>query len=489
MHILSLGLTGVLSAIPNQATENSKGILFSEFEDVLGTSLDLKISANSNENAQKAEQKVLIELSRLQQILGSYGENNEFAQWKKTYQQKVEVSKELVEIAKDFDFWKEQSQGAINPASEEFTQLWKKASKTGIQPSEAELKELIEKVRENHWVIEGSSLSKTSDADLKLHTFTKLYIAEKVADLAIASEGVDGIVVNIGGDIVVKGDINEKVKVADPQAAYENATPISMVEINNKTIASSGNYRRGVELNGQHLSHIINPATGKPADQIASATVIHENAVTAGALATAFNILPLNESISLANKFHKADYLIVDHSGNQFQSDTWPALAKEEQSSISFVQLKEKTWNPKMECSIDFEIANLGGYARRPYVAIWIEDEKGNPVRRIALWYRKPRWLVDLRYWSSGSRNADYNISSITGATRGAGKYSVVWDGKDDAGQYINQGNYTVIIEAAREHGSYQLMKQTMKFDDKAKAASFTGNEEISAAKLNFTSK
>jgi thiamine biosynthesis lipoprotein ApbE len=489
MHILSLGLSGVLSAIPNQATENSKGILLSEFEDVLGTSLDLKISANSNENAQKAEQKVLIELSRLQQILGSYGENNEFAQWKKTYQQKVEVSKELVEIAKDFDFWKEQSQGAINPASEEFTQLWKKASKTGIQPSEAELKELIEKVRENHWVIEGSSLSKTSDADLKLHTFTKLYIAEKVADLAIASEGVDGIVVNIGGDIVVKGDINEKVKVADPQAAYENATPISMVEINNKTIASSGNYRRGVELNGQHLSHIINPATGKPADQIASATVIHENAVTAGALATAFNILPLNESISLANKFHKADYLIVDHSGNQFQSDTWPALAKEEQSSISFVQLKEKTWNPKMECSIDFEIANLGGYARRPYVAIWIEDEKGNPVRRIALWYRKPRWLVDLRYWSSGSRNADYNISSITGATRGAGKYSVVWDGKDDAGQYINQGNYTVIIEAAREHGSYQLMKQTMKFDDKAKAASFTGNEEISAAKLNFTSK
>jgi thiamine biosynthesis lipoprotein ApbE len=489
MHILSLGLSGVLSAIPNQATENSKGILLSQFEDVLGTSLDLKISANSNENAQKAEQKVLTELSRLQQILGTYGENNEFAQWKKTYQQKVEVSKELMEIAQDFDFWKEQSQGAINPASEEFTQLWKKASETGIAPSEAELKELIEKVQENHWEIDGSSLTKTSEADLKLHTFTKLYIAEKVANLALDSEGVEGIVVNIGGDIVVKGDMNEKVKVADPQAAYENAAPVSMVEINNKTIASSGNYRRGVELNGEHLSHIFNPKTGKPADQVASATVIHENAVTAGALATAFNILPLNESIALANKFQKADYLIIDPSGNQYQSETWPALAKEEQSSISFVQLKEKEWNPKMECSIDLEIANLGGYARRPYVAIWIEDEKGNPIRRIALWYRKPRWLVDLRYWSSGSRNADYNISSITGATRGSGKYAVVWDGKDDAGQYVNQGNYTVIIEAAREHGSYQLMKQSMKFDDKAKAASFAGNEEISAAKLNFKTK
>jgi thiamine biosynthesis lipoprotein len=489
MHILSIGLSGILSALPNQTTENLKGILLSEFEAVLGTSLDLKISANSHENAQQAEQKIVAELSRLQQILGSYSQNNEFSQWKNTYHQKIEVSKELIEIAKEFDFWKEQTQGAINPASEEFTKLWKKASETGVKPNEAELGALIGKVQGNHWEIEGSSLTKTSESDLKLHTFTKLYVAEKVADLAIASEGVEGVVINIGGDIVVKGDMNEKVKVANPEAAYENAAPISMVEINNKTIASSGNYRRGVELNGEHLSHIINPATGFPADNIASATVIHENAVTAGALATAFNILPLKESISLANKFNNADYFIVDQSGNQFQSDTWPSVAKEEESAISFVQLKGKAWNPKMECSIDLEIANLGGHARRPYVAIWIEDENNNPVRRIALWYRRPRWLVDLRYWSSGSRNTDFNISSITGATRGAGKYSLVWDGKNDAGQYVNQGNYTVVIEAAREHGSYQLMKQSMKFDEKAKVASFTGNEEISAAKLIFTSK
>lgn len=489
MNVLSLGLSGILSAFPNQATENSKGILLSEFEAVLGTSLDLKVSANNYANAQLAEQKIIAELTRLQQILGSFQKSNEFAQWKNTYQQKIEVSNELIEIAKEFDFWKEQTQGAINPASEEFTQLWKKASEDGIQPSQAELDHLIEKVKENHWEIEGNTLTKTSDADLKLHTFTKLYVAEKVANVAMESEGVEGVVVNIGGDIVVKGDIQEKIKVADPTAPYENAAPISVVEINNKTIASSGNYRRGVELNGKHLSHIIDPKTGLPADQIASATVIHENAVTAGALATAFNILPISESIQLAKTANNADYLIVDKEGNEFQSENWPAIAKEEHSAISFVQLKEKLWNPKMECSIDLEIADLGGYARRPYVAIWIEDENNNPVRRIALWYRKPRWLVDLRYWSAGSRNTDFNVSPITGATRGAGKYSLVWDGKDDAGQYVNQGNYTVVIEAAREHGSYQLMKQSLKFDEKAKAASFTGNEEISAARLNFTSK
>jgi hypothetical protein len=50
-------------------------------------------------------------------------------------------------------------------------------------------------------------------------------------------------------------------------------------------------------------------------------------------------------------------------------------------------------------------------------------------------------------------------------------------------------GNYTIYIEAAREHGSYQLMKQTMKFDGKAKSQALAGNEEISGANLVYKTK
>ena len=89
---------------------------------------------------------------------------------------------------------------------------------------------------------------------------------------------------------------------------------------------------------------------------------------------------------------------------------------------------------------------------------VWNEDEDHKPVRRIALWYNIPRWLPDLRSWYAAQRASEIDVTSITVATRSAGNYSLVWDGKDDAGQFVNQGKYTVFVEAAREHGTYQLM-------------------------------
>ena len=43
----------------------------------------------------------------------------------------------------------------------------------------------------------------------------------------------------------------------------------------------------------------------------------------------------------------------------------------------------------------------------------------------------------------------------MTRATRGPGKYTVVWDGKDDKGALLPQGTYTIRVEVHREHGKH----------------------------------
>jgi hypothetical protein len=65
----------------------------------------------------------------------------------------------------------------------------------------------------------------------------------------------------------------------------------------------------------------------------------------------------------------------------------------------------------------------------------------------------------------------------------------LVWDGKNDKGEYVPLGKYTVFIEAAREHGTYQLIKQEMKFDGKAKNQALPGGEEMSSASLSYKTK
>lgn len=458
MNPIALSLAAMAAAVPNQS-----GVLAAHFENILGTSLDVKILANSFELAEKAEAKVLAEFGRLQSILGS-GSDHEFGQWSRSQAEAILVSSELHAVLGLFDTWREATKGALNAAADEIR-----------------INGFSDKVNQTHWELGDATATRLGDAELRLHSFTKGYVMEQVADAVMAEAGVRGIMLNVGGDILSKGDLREAVRVTDPLSDAENGSSLSTVTIQNQAIATSGTSRRG--------AHIVDPRSGDIASGSISATVIHPDAVTAGALATAFNVLSVDESKALAAEYPGTEYLIVDNSGELVMSENWSGKSVSSDSPIEMVHVKDKLWTAGQELLINVELANLGGGARRPYVAIWIEDEQHKAVRRLALWYRKPRWLPDLRSFSDAQRETPIDLMSIASATRSAGNYSLIWDGKNDQGEYVALGNYTVFIEAAREHGSYQLMKQTMKFDGKAKTQALAGNEEVSGANLVYKTK
>ena len=72
---------------------------------------------------------------------------------------------------------------------------------------------------------------------------------------------------------------------------------------------------------------------------------------------------------------------------------------------------------------------------------------------------------------------------------RPAGKYTVKWDGKDNAGKAIKAGKYTVCIEASREHGGYQIYRQEMEFNGTPKQIPLQGGAEVSSASLDYAKK
>ena len=142
-----------------------------------------------------------------------------------------------------------------------------------------------------------------------------------------------------------------------------------------------------------------------------------------------------------------------------------------------------------MEMDVALQVAQTGG--KRPYVAVWIEDKDKFPVRTLALWYQKPRWLPDLRSWYRDDRMRAMAegrdiTASVASATRPAGKYTLKWDGKDNAGKPVKPGKYTVNIEAAREHGTYQIMRQEIELDGKPQQFQLPGNQEISSATIDY---
>lgn len=143
----------------------------------------------------------------------------------------------------------------------------------------------------------------------------------------------------------------------------------------------------------------------------------------------------------------------------------------------------------EFELAINLELARFEGRSLRPYVAIWLENEKAAPIRTLALWFNNYRWLPDLRRWYSKNlermQETEY-IDAITGATRPAGMYTIIWDGKDDNGNLQESGKYTVYIEVVRERGTYQLIRQQFELNDIPQRFDLPPGTEVSSATIEY---
>jgi len=487
-------------AVPAQT--DSPGLFIAQFDHILGTSLTVKLMASSWAAARLAEQVLLAEMERLESVLSSYRSDSEFSRWLAApLNSAVVVSSDLLDVLSQFDHWRAQTNGVLNAAAEHLNQRWQQAAHRQEKPSEADRQQAVIEVKQTHWRLDANQQTATrlTSVPLRLHTFTKSYVLGRTAEVVLATPGVSGLVLNSGGDLVVRGNWSETVAIANPRSPADNALPIARLIVQNAAIATSGDYRRGIQVGNEWGSHIMDPRTGMPASAVISATVLHPDPVTAGALATTFNILTPAESASLATGLPGTEYLLISRQGEFIASKGWPGIALPLPESLLMstapktayllsVPTKDKRWNPTQELLITFDLARFEGRSHRPFVAVWVVDEAKKPVRQLALWYNKPRWLHDLREWYALKVETDV-ATSVASATRSPGQYTLVWDGKDDQGQWVKQGKYTIQIEAAREHGTYQLIQQMMDFNGKVKQQLLNGNVEITTATLDYREK
>lgn len=470
----------------------------SHFESVMGTSLEIKVESRSDPAAHHAEEAVLAEIARLSKILSGYDGESEFSRWLRSSAVPIKVSPELIEVMSAFDEWRTRTSGALDPSAEAFSALWKKAASDGRAPSAAELQAALQRVRQRHWVLDpaSSTATHTSDVPLVLNSFTKSYIVDRAARAALRISGANGVMINSGGDVVVRGNWTQTIGIADPVANADNAAPLGVLVVHDAVVATSGGYKRGFDIAGRHYSHVIDPRSGEPAGRVLSATVVSPSAIDAGALATAFCVLSPSESAAVADRVPGVEFMLLLEDGRKLQSRGWRSLDTRPVADpalsgpvATLYAAEQGTWSPGWQLAVTLQLAGGG---RRPYVAVWVEDKDHFPVRTVSLWYDgKSRYLPELRAWSRADRlramaEGSQIVDTVTSATRPAGKYIVQWDGKDNAGKAVSAGTYTVCIEASREHGTYQIIRQEIDLSGAAKHLVLPGGTEISAATVDY---
>ncbi|WP_298719019.1 FAD:protein FMN transferase [uncultured Oceanisphaera sp.] len=146
----------------------------------------------------------------------------------------------------------------------------------------------------------------------------------------LSEEGITDHLVEIGGEVRLSGLNRHRqpwtIAVEKPGSGTGSVQQV--VAVGNNSVATSGDYRNYYELDGERLSHTIDPATGHPiTHQLASVTVIHPSCMIADGLATALTVMGPERALAFAEQHRLAVYLLTK-TDDGFRVDMTSAFKK-----------------------------------------------------------------------------------------------------------------------------------------------------------------
>ncbi|HHT46647.1 MAG TPA: FAD:protein FMN transferase [Firmicutes bacterium] len=213
--------------------------------------------------------------------------------------------------------------GAFDPTVAPLLELWGfGADNTGV-PSEKEIYETMQLV--NYRAVEIDEDSSTiflpePGMKIDLGGIAKGYIVDQGLKIA-ENSSASALFVNAGGDISVAGNKpsgeNWRIAIQDP---FDSQKLIAVLKVKEGSIATSGGYQRFFEVDGKRYHHILDPATGYPASEVASVSILAPDTITADALSTAVFVLGLDDGMELLESLDGVEGVIIDGQGKIFAS-------------------------------------------------------------------------------------------------------------------------------------------------------------------------
>jgi thiamine biosynthesis lipoprotein len=156
----------------------------------------------------------------------------------------------------------------------------------------------------------------TPGMELDFGGIVKEYAADRAVTL-LKDAGVAHALINLGGDICVTGPRYGgepwRVAISDPS---NPEAPLRLVALSHGALASSGSYARCIEIEGIKYGHLLNPRTGFPIAGTAAATVLADQCVVAGSLAT-IGLLKSPDARQFLEQM-ALPFLLIDQTGAIF---------------------------------------------------------------------------------------------------------------------------------------------------------------------------
>jgi len=149
-------------------------------------------------------------------------------------------------------------------------------------------------------------------------------LAQKLQAMAIRNFMID-----IGGEVRAQGHSarGQLWRIAVERPIDAEPEPYAIVQLDNMSVTTSGEYRHYFDRDGQRYSHTIDPRIGRPVSHsLASVVVIGSTSMQIDAWATALNVLGTEEGHALATRLDMP-VMFIDAEGGKLRSVTTPRFA------------------------------------------------------------------------------------------------------------------------------------------------------------------
>ncbi len=301
----------------------------------MGTTYSIKLISNTHtfkniDPIQLAVDSIFTEIDNQMSTYKSESEISKFNRLNKS--ETIKISDGFSQVLLRSIYWSEKTNGAFDVSVLPSVILWRNG-KSDREYSEqweppTDYESVLEMVKVNFekiQLMENILIKADVGQMIDLNAIAKGWGVDQLFDY-IHDTGVTNFMVEIGGEVRTRGKNNKgsfwKIGIDKPMVNTVPGEQIhSVVSVSNQAMATSGNYRNFNQFENKQYSHIIDPRTGRPTQSnIASVTVIAETCMDADALATALNVMDVDEGTALVESLDGIEAFWILKENDQLKS-------------------------------------------------------------------------------------------------------------------------------------------------------------------------
>lgn len=301
------------------AARKRRQATFSASRPMLGTIVSVTVGVHDRNTASAHLAAAFDRVAELEKALSAQDEKAELARINRSAGgEPVKVSEDLFRAVAAGVGWHNRSRGCFDIAAGPLIRLWQSCGRENRLPAAEELARARSLCGANRVTLEKTGRRvriPVSGMSLHLGGLGKGYCADAVAAL-LRARGVASALICMSGDIYALGKRPDgaswRVGVQDPRRPDDPSALITVLRLHDEAVSTSGNYQRYVTIGGKKYSHIVDPRTGRTAQDVPGVTVIGPDTLTTDILGTALSVMGTKDGLQFVESYPGIEALFIN---------------------------------------------------------------------------------------------------------------------------------------------------------------------------------